>query len=147
MKQKAGLSWTFVAALMLSSAACTGSADSSEPTPASSTSTPSLLEQVVADYNVRNNAAIAAAEHYDASLWKTATWAPSWTWDMFDTRYNEVFNEPAETGDTLYRAVQQYGTVPDSYPKWVLGRVADDEPVGAADAIHRYGFVIDGAIQ
>ena len=40
---------------------------------------------------------------------------------MFDTRYDEVFNEPAQTDDTLYRAVQQYGTVPDSYPKWVVG--------------------------
>lgn len=123
MKQKAGLSWTFVVALMLSSAACTGSADSSEPTPASSTSTPTLLEQVVADYNVRNNAAIAAAGHYDASLWKTADAGAILDGDMFDTRYDEVFNEPAQTGEHLYRAAQQYGTVRDSYPKWVLGTV------------------------
>lgn len=101
IKHRAGLSWTFVVALMLSSAACTGSADSSEPTPASSTSTPTLLQQVVADYNVRNNAAIAAAEHYDSSLWKTAHMGAVLESDLYQTGYNEVFNKPGRTNHAL----------------------------------------------
>ena len=84
-----------------------------------------MLEQVVADYNVRNNAAIAAAGHYDPSLWKTADTGAMLDWDLFDTRYKEVFNQPAEAGDLLYQPLQQYGAAPEKLPE--VGRRDGDD--------------------
>ena len=97
--------------------------ESSDPPPASSTASPTLLEQIVPDYNVRNNAAVAAAGRYDSSLWKTADTGAVLDRDVFETRYKEVFNEPAQPGELLYHGAQQYGAPSEGYPKWVVGTV------------------------
>lgn len=84
---------------------------------------PSLLSQILPDYNARNNAAIEASRRYEGSLWKTADTAALLAGDEFDTRYAEVFQEHDEPHKLIYEPVNQYGDPPATHPKWIIGTV------------------------
>ncbi|MGV1007306.1 MAG: hypothetical protein ACOYBY_01710 [Dermatophilaceae bacterium] len=129
MKRSIASAWLLLALVALLTTACT---QPDQPAPP-----PSLLSQILPDYNVRNNAAIAASHRYDPSLWKTADTAALLDGDLFETRAREALAVPAQPGQLILDPVQQFGDPPASYPKWVVGAVTqrqDPPPSATAQA-------------
>ncbi len=118
MKRSIALVWFLLTLFALVTAACTQPSQEPGPPP------PSLLAQILPDYNARNNAAIEASHRYDSSLWNTADTAALLEGDVFATRAREALAIPAQSGQVMLEPVQQFGDPPASHPKWVIGAVA-----------------------
>ncbi len=88
-----------------------------------------ILVPVLADYDVRNNRAIAAADRLDPSLWATADAEGVLELDLFVTRLDAERRAggapPAdrrELGVQLaHLPIRQLGAPPQRYPRWVMG--------------------------
>ncbi len=88
-----------------------------------------ILVEVFADYDVRNNRAIAAADRLDPSLWATADVEGVLAGDLFDTRLDAERRKASPTPtdarvpgvQLAHVAVRQLGATQQRHPRWVMG--------------------------
>lgn len=72
------------------------------------------------DYDVRNNAAIAAAAapRYDPGSWHLADTGPTLLTDLFSTRRARVLKEAAKGTPLISRLVRSFSPALSDYPHW-----------------------------
>jgi hypothetical protein len=100
--------------------------------------------EVFADYDVRNNLAIAAADRLDPSLWATADVEGVLAIDLFDTRLDAQRRKASPTPtdarvlgvQLAHVAVRQLGATQQQHPRWVMGLFhrRQIDPVSSATA-------------
>lgn len=129
--------------LALASASCSvlpqQGASQSAPSPTTGSNAPvatsadprGILGPVLADYDVRNNRAIAAADGLDPSLWATADAEGMLELDLFDTRLDAERRasgvhptDRRELGMQLaHLPIRQLGAPQQRFPRWAMGLI------------------------